>query len=701
MGTSRIKRFKGKYYDIGTSNKSFIKVATDLHKLGIKNYMFMLEVKNPQVVDIDPWDPNITRDQISLIMLECMQNMWYYLREIAMIPEQGGSAMHYSAHRANIAQAWCILNGFDSDLCIPRQCGKTQSAVAIFVWAYIFGTTNSQTIFLNKDESASKANLTRMKDQIDLLPRYLKCDVMIGDDGKLNKEVRNATKLKHPISHNEVIIKGKATNQEGALNIARGLTAPLLYFDEIEFTNKIDIIIRNSAPVYVTAAANARKNNAIYGRVFTSTPGDLDTPCGMAANQLISTMPRWTEKIYDMTHDEIVDYIKVNGENDCDIFYIEYSYKQIGKTEEWFSTISSKIGDTLTVKREVLLQRLRGSDDSPFDRDDLEYLNNNIKLPKSEFILLDHFRFDLYEDIDKKIPYIAGVDCSTGSGSDNNAITLINPYTLCVAAEFKSSYIGETDFCKVLVQMVVDLAPRAIVCIERNSVGDGIIDLLMTSRIATRIYYDKGRDLLLNSIDRNSSTESVLKKRAESKKYMGVYTEGSSRETMMAILMRHVHEFKDKIYTKNLVNDICDLVKRPSGKIEAVSGKHDDCVMSYLIALYVYYHGNNLPMFGFEKGSQEIDNQNQGLKTIDDVSDAEDILPLDVVNALKAQKAAENDSYDDLFRQALRQSQSYDKTVGNSKAVSIENIKNPTDDFMDDEEVIPMDFFRDLNGLTN
>ena len=75
MGNSRIKKFKGKYYDIGTSNKSFIKVATDLHKLGISNYMFMLEVKNPQVVNIDPWDPNITRDQISLIMLECMQNM--------------------------------------------------------------------------------------------------------------------------------------------------------------------------------------------------------------------------------------------------------------------------------------------------------------------------------------------------------------------------------------------------------------------------------------------------------------------------------------------------------------------------------------------------------------------------------------------------------------------------------------------------
>lgn len=701
MGESRVKKFKGKYYDIGTSNKSFIKVATDLHKLGVKNYMFMLEVKNPQVINIDPWDPNITRDQISVIMLECMQNMWYFLREIAMIPEQGGSSMHYSAHRANIAQAWCIINGFDSDLCIPRQCGKTQSAVAIFVWAYLFGTTNSQTIFINKDESASKANLGRLKDQLDLLPKYLRCDVVMSDDGKITKETKNATKIKHPLTNNEIIVKGKATNQEGALNIARGLTAPLLYFDEIEFTNKIDIIIRNSAPVYVTAAANAKKNGAVYGRVFTSTPGDLDTPCGTAANQLVSTMPRWSEKIYDMTPDEIREYIKVNGENDCDIFYIEYSYKQIGKTEEWFSTISSKIGDTLTVKREVLLQRLRGSDDSPFDRDDLEYLNNNIRLPKSEFILLDHFKFDIYEDIDKKIPYIAGIDCSTGSGSDNNSITLINPFTLCVAAEFKSSYIGETDFCKVIVSMVTEMIPRGIVCIERNSVGDAIIDLLMTSRIANRLYYDKGRDLLLESIDRNSSTESILKKKAESKHYMGVYTEGSSRETMMTILFRHVHEFKDKIYTRNLVNDICDLIRRPSGKIEAVSGKHDDCVMSYLIGLYVYYHGNNLSMFGFEKGSEEIQNQNQGLKTIDEVSDPNDILPVDVVQALKAQKEAENNSYDDLFLQAMRKSQSFDKQIAQSSArIEIDNgYNNSSDDFLEEDNVISMDFFRDINGI--
>ena len=76
---------------------------------------------------------------------------------------------------------------------------------------------------------------------------------------------------------------------------------------------------------------------------------------------------------------------------------------------------------------------------------------------------------------------------------------------------------------------------------------------------------------------------------------------------------RHACEFKDKIYTANLVDDICSLVKTSSGKTEAAKGKHDDCVMSYLMAMYVYYHGDNLLAFGLKKGSQEIDNQNQGL----------------------------------------------------------------------------------------
>lgn len=696
---NRLKKINGKYYDFKCGNKSFTRVALELKALGVKEFYFMLEVRNPVVMSINPWDPNITADQIKWVILECVQNPWYFLREISMIPVQGGPPMHYSAHRGNIAQAWCALHGYDSDLNIPRQCGKTQSAVALFVWAYLFGTSSSQAVFINKDEEAAKTNLNRLKTQLELLPKYLRFDHGYSDeDGKIVKEVKNAKKIRHPLNSNEIIIKGKASTQEAALNIARGLTAPLIYYDEFEFTSRIKTIIENSAPVYVTAAINAEKNHAAHWRIFTSTPGDLDTPSGQESSLIVAAMPKWTDKIYNMTPKQIDAYIKENGENS--ILYIECSYQQIGKTEEWFDSMAASIGDALTVKREILLQRLRGSNESPFDRDDIEYLNSNKRFPDIEEIICEHFRLDLYEKLDKNIPYLVGVDCSTGANQDNNAMTIVNPYTLCVAAEFKCCYIGEVDLVNVIVSLVEDYIPRAILCIERNSVGDAVIDMLLRKRVADRLYYDRAKDLLQEEINRETSTESILKKKAGIKSHYGVFTGPKSRERMFAILQRHVCEFKDKIYTANLVDDICSLVKTSSGKTEAAKGKHDDCVMSYLMAMYVYYHGDNLLAFGLKKGSQEIDNQNQGL-TFDESTHAASLVPADVLDAIKKQEAFEaQNNYDNIYAEAMEMARRETNQLVRSGLIDAETNTTVDEDYADynDSGVIPLDFIIDLNG---
>ena len=78
---NRIKRIKGRYYDTGTKNKSFLQVAKDLKQLGIKNYYFMLEIRDYTLIDVDPYSPNLTQDQVSRTMTECTRNLWYHLRE--------------------------------------------------------------------------------------------------------------------------------------------------------------------------------------------------------------------------------------------------------------------------------------------------------------------------------------------------------------------------------------------------------------------------------------------------------------------------------------------------------------------------------------------------------------------------------------------------------------------------------------------
>lgn len=713
--TKRIKKITDKstrvtkFYDTGTTNKSFLQVAKDLQSLGIKNYYFMLEIYDYSLVNIDPFSPNLTRDQVSRIVTECTRNIWYFLREIARIPSQGGPPVPYIANRGNIAQTWCMIHGIDSWLCLPRQQGKTQSFMATVDWAYSFGTNNSDFIFINKDSDNSKANLERLKNQIDCLPEYLKFEQVFEEDAdgkmRISKAIKNATSMKHPITKNRIITKPGASSYEKALNLARGLTAPIIHYDEAEFTKYIKTIVENSVSTYETASRNAKANGALYGRCFTSTPGDLETSSGQDAQELLSGAVKWTEQMYDKAYDpvdnsknEVLQYIKSNGSND--IVYIEYSYKQLGLSDEWARDMYNKIGNPITYKREILLQRLRGSSDSPFEQEDIEYIMTCIKTVVEELYILEHFRFDIYEKLERHIPYIVGIDCSTGTNGDSNAITIINPYTVEPVGEFKCPYIGETMFENLIIELVKKYIPRAILVIERNSVGDGIIDHLLNTPIRNNLYFDKDKDLVEANMQLNQSVTSMLKKQGQMKKYYGVYTGVQSREDMMAILFRRMAEFKDHFITKNITNDIAGLVRTRSGKIEAGPGFHDDSVMSYLIALYVYYHGNNLSTFGFIKGSEEIKKQNNGIPTYDDIA-YKGILPQQDLNIIKLQeKVRKENDYEKIMKEALLKSQR-NSIILNKKGLSTNSTyekvpENLLEDYYNDDEDLSM--FDELNS---
>ena len=279
MAKTRIAKIGNKLYDLGTSNKSFLKLAHQLKILGVKNYYFMLEIKDPTVITIDPYScdkdghPTLTQDQVARVMNEIAVNPWYYLREISMIPEEGGSGIRYIANRGNIAQAWCILHNLDSWLCIPRRQGKTQSAISIQTWMYNFGTTNSDFLFMNKQGDATKLNLKRFKDQIDLLPEYLRFKTFYNEDtGKYEKGKDSTTQLSNPITNNTIMLAPKAASAEAGMNIGRGYALPIIHSDETEFTPYIDVIISNGYPAYLKSHEIALANGACSSRVFTSTP---------------------------------------------------------------------------------------------------------------------------------------------------------------------------------------------------------------------------------------------------------------------------------------------------------------------------------------------------------------------------------------------------------------------------------------------
>ena len=272
-----------KYYvDTTTKNLSFLQTASDLQKLGIKNNKFMLKIYNRDLVGYNPYDPAISKSMINAVILECMANPYYFLREVCRIPEQGGgvgigSGSPYVLHRGNLALTFCFLHNIDVYLLLPRQCFKTYSTIAILMWAYLFGITNAQFNFMNMTQPASDANLKKFKGIKDLLPLFMQQKYNFVEDSltgerKLDKGRDNVRTILNPVTKNWVESKPSARTEEAADTIGRGNTAPIQWSDETEFTPFMGTIIAASGPAYVRAAETAERKNAFHCRIFTTTP---------------------------------------------------------------------------------------------------------------------------------------------------------------------------------------------------------------------------------------------------------------------------------------------------------------------------------------------------------------------------------------------------------------------------------------------
>lgn len=558
-------------YDIDTRNISFIQTAVDLKKLGIKNNMFFLKLYDRSLAGVDPHDPNLTDDQVLRIVNECIINPWYFLRECARIPDQGNPAgIPYMLNRANLALTWCILNGIDSYTVIPRQIGKTQSTVTILDWAFLLGTTNSEFMFINMKHEKAIENLNRLRDQRALLPKYLQFKVAYDDEGNVIDATDNVKTLKNASNGNKIVTFGSARSVETAEKLGRGATQPLQYFDEFEFIDYIKTIMEAAGPAFVTASNNAKRNNAMYGRIITSTPGDLDSRSGKDSLEIVEGTYKWTEKFYDMDVDDVKDAIESNSANG--IVYIEYQYQQLGKDETWFRQVCRVLNNNpLKIKREVFLMRMHGSQNSPYAPEDLEAISEKEGTIIEEIFINKLFKLDVYTSLVREKCYFIGVDVANGYGADNSAVTVWDPYTLKTVAEFKSANIGVKALIKFLYVLVRKYLPRSILIVERNANGEAVLDHLRDTEIRGNLYFDSSKDLVGDNIDEKLDAEGMLKREAARRRLYGVYTQGKSREIMFSLLDGHIQEHKDGFVGHNIISDIMKLV-RYHNKIQAEAG---------------------------------------------------------------------------------------------------------------------------------
>lgn len=708
---SDIKMINGKYYDFSEKNNpSFVMTAKELKNIGIKNYYFMLEIKNPRVADIDPFKKNITQQEVQALMIEYRQNLWWFMRTAVRVRTDSG-IKEYCLHRGLAAVCWCFLRHQDNCITEPRQTYKTTGTIAGPIqWAFQL-SSNLKAHFFGKETDNTKRNLQHLKSDIELLPEWMQFSRYADKDGKIKKARRATESLENNLLHNQLIIHPKPTSLAHAQGMARGDSGAILYFDEIEFLPFFGEILSNSAPLFKTASENASAAGKPYCRLMSTTPGNLDTREGREAMPIIKSMIPWTEKLYDMTDDEIQSYKdafkdEYNNSDEkhsrevIDVFYIEYQYYQLRKDYNWVLEQYRLSGDKMAIRREILMQRLRGSTESPVSPEDIEYLISNMKKSTRDLLINKKWLFKLYDhgqskingyykDLDENIPYLVGIDPSGGGAGDNFAITILNPLNLRIAAEFKSPYLSGPNAVRLLLELVHVHIPKAVLIPERNSMGITILQMLLETDIRDNIYWTEKQANPDDDVDM-SPEDRQLKEMAKQYQKYGTYLTKKVRDVMFELLFQHVDQCKQILNTEYLVDDICKLVRTSTGKIEAAKGEHDDSLMSYLHAIYIYYHGDNLSTFGVFPSTHPI----WGQITLDDENTVtEDQKTLNMINNINRGTIHEN--WDDYVMQDAAREENRIKELRHKFSF----YRGNQDESYDETVSISTSFFDSVNGI--
>ena len=593
------------YYQMTTTNSSFLDIHYFLKQTGVKNNKFMMVLLDPDLAGIDPHDKRLNVVMQQKVLRECLNNYWYFLREVVRIPDAGGTGggAKYKLSRGNLALNFCMSLNLNIFLELPRQQGKTMSALCRYLYLFNFGTTHSEIAFLNKRLEESKLNLQRLKELREGLPSYLRMDHLTSPDGKIIKATNTVQSLSHLTNGNRIKAVASANSKVAAASLLRGKTIPLLYWDEFAFMPHNEVAYLNGVPAYKTAADIAKANGAPYGMLITTTPGFLTTDEGRVAFEFKNSATPFSEKWYDMSYNDLMTLINANVSSS--FIYIRYTYPELGKSEQWFMEqcrdMKMKWPD---IRREIMLEWSAAPENCPFTREQLDGIRELVKTPINQILFLGKYIVNIYEMIDLRYPPIIGVDVSGGYKRDSSAVVMIDSRTTRVFADFNCNYIPPTDLSRLIYEIVTTRMPNAVVNVERNGgFGASVLAALIATNVKRNLYYEiKDRVIEERIMDNN------IHKLTQKTKVFGTDNTKNVRELLMQILRERVEYHKDKFISPVIYEELCGMETKKSGKIEHSTNTHDDSVFAMLMALYVWYEGKDIAeRFGIQKQAIKTD----------------------------------------------------------------------------------------------
>lgn len=614
------KKYPSAIVDYQTKNKSFLDIAMLFRDMGIKNHLFPLALINPQIRGLDPHSPNLTHEQIKLITAECKINPWYFLREVLRAPARSGAdSVPVTANRGNICLWWCFLNHITIFLTQPRQTGKSFNTDGIMTWLLQAATMNTEINLLTKDDTLRRSNIDRIKEIMDLLPPYL--------DSRTRKDTNNGENITVNALGNIYKTHVPQASPKGANKIGRGLTTAILHIDEAPFQPNIDIAISAAIPAMTAAVEQAKKNNAPYGIIYTTTAGRKDEKEGKYIYNLVSRAATWHEKFYDCEDNaDLVEQVKGEAESGNPEVYAVFNHTQLGYDDTWLEDVLSRLpivspADMIRANMDFFNIWSSGTESSPFDPAVARAISLNKRNP-------DHKRFEDIGSLITKwyIPQelipsymnskrtVLGLDTSDAVGKDDIGFVLTDVETLNVVCTGKFNHINLFEFSRFIAEFLMKY-PNVTAIIERKSSGTYILDYLLIN------LYEMGInpfERLFNLVVQEATDQPDRFMEVKGKggfqnsvieKYKGLFgysTSGSGNYTRNALYGNNfqvaLERAHDRLFDEDLSNQLLAL-KIKNNRIDHDTGGHDDMVIAWLLTHWFLSYGKNLKQYGIDSNT--------------------------------------------------------------------------------------------------
>jgi len=600
-----------------TKNESFLRLAEVYHQMGVKNSAFHLSLLDPTLANVDPFSPGLDPITKAKIMKECKFNFWYFLREIARIPESGTPvASMFLANRMNIAFYWLFFNHITTLAVILRQSGKTTALGALAEYLLNFGTMNSTINFLTKSEGLKADTLTKIKNMYDELPPYLR---MAQRGDLFNTEMIQLKGLDNKLQGHL-----SSSSEKQAEKVGRGFTSPINIIDEASFVENIRIALGAMLMSGNNARRAAERADNPYGTLITTTAGDIDDRDGGFIYSLLTGATLWDENFLDLLDITVLkqtiyqNCASSKNERKSPMVAISLSYRQLGLSEEWLQkTMEENQSTPENLQRDLFNKWLSGSKSSPIDKALLKTLNDSlVDQAMGRFYAPHNYLLRWYiteEEVTMRTNaghhFSIGVDTSDASGRDDISFVVrdhVYGDVICVAEFNEVNLITVANF---FASFLIKYSNSTMV-IERKSSAPAIIDHMVSILCAAGI---NPFTRLYNTIYQNKET---MKKEYEIiskaspydedtfikyKSHIGFITSGTgitSRAQLYSTTLTHMLKFTGHVSRDfRLIQQVSALVVR-NNRIDHPPGGNDDVVIGALLSYWLLTTGRNLSLYG-------------------------------------------------------------------------------------------------------